>query len=132
MGSQGIRFAVTDTREAPPFINELREAFPDAAVFLGGFQKASFEAATHLIVSPGISLNEPLIQSAERRGIPVLGDLDLFAHMAQASVIAITGANGKSTVTTWVGLMAEADGRKTHVGGNLGTPMLDLLEDGVD
>lgn len=132
MAAQGIRFAVTDTREVPPFINELREEFPDAAVFLGGFQKSSFEAATHLIVSPGVSLNEPLIQLSARRGIPVIGDLDLFASMARAPVLAITGANGKSTVTTLVGLMAEADGRKTRVGGNLGTPMLDLLDDEVE
>jgi len=129
LAGQGIRFAVTDTREVPPFINELREEFPDAAVFLGGFQKASFDAATHIIVSPGVSLNEPLIQSAARRGIPIIGDLDLFASMVRAPVLAITGANGKSTVTTLVGMMAEADGRKTRVGGNLGTPMLDLLDD---
>ena len=132
MAAQGIRFAVTDTREVPPFINELREEFPDAAVFLGGFQRSSFEAATHLIVSPGVSLNEPLIQLAARRGIPVIGDLDLFASMVRAPVLAITGSNGKSTVTTLVGLMAEADGRKTRVGGNLGTPMLDLLDDEVE
>ncbi|MFM2007347.1 MAG: hypothetical protein RLZZ09_3002 [Pseudomonadota bacterium] len=132
MAAQGIRFAVTDTREVPPFINELREEFPDAAVFLGGFQRSSFEAATHLIVSPGVSLNEPLIQLAARRGIPVIGDLDLFANMVRAPVLAITGSNGKSTVTTLVGLMAEADGRKTRVGGNLGTPMLDLLDDEVE
>jgi UDP-N-acetylmuramoylalanine--D-glutamate ligase len=132
MAAQGIRFAVTDTREVPPFINELREEFPDAAVFLGGFQRSSFEAATHLIVSPGVSLNEPLIQLAARRGIPVIGDLDLFASMVSAPVLAITGSNGKSTVTTLVGLMAEADGRKTRVGGNLGTPMLDLLDDEVE
>ena len=128
MAAQNIRFAVTDTREAPPLINEFREAFPDAAVFLGGFQQSSFDAATHVIVSPGVPLDEPMIRSAERRGTPVLGDLDLFACMAQAPVVAITGANGKSTVTTLVGLMADSDGRHVRVGGNLGTPMLDLLD----
>ena len=132
MAGHGIRYAVTDTREVPPYINELRDGFPDAAVFVGGFQESSFKAATHIIVSPGVSLNEPLIQWAARRGTPVIGDLDLFAAVARAPVLAITGANGKSTVTTLVGLMAEADGRKTRVGGNLGTPMLDLLNDEVD
>jgi len=127
--ARGIRFAVNDTREKPPSLSEFREQFPDAAVFLGGFQAPAFAAASHLIVSPGVSLQEPLIQSSRRRGIPVLGDLDLFASMARAPVIGITGANGKSTVTTLVGLMGEADGRKTRVGGNLGTPMLDLLDD---
>lgn len=129
---QGIRFAVTDTREAPPYLKPLREDYPDAAVFMGGFDPSAFAAATHLIVSPGISLREPMIEAARRRGIPVLGDLDLFACMARAPVLAITGSNGKSTVTTLLGLMAEADGRKVKVGGNLGTPMLDLLEEDAE
>lgn len=132
LSSQGIKFAVTDTREMPPFLDELRQNFPDAAVFVGGFSASVFEAATHIILSPGVSIHEPLIQAAIARGIPVLGDLDIFACMAMAPVLAITGANGKSTVTTLVGLMAEADGRKVRVGGNLGTPMLDLLDGAAD
>ncbi|HYE35825.1 UDP-N-acetylmuramoyl-L-alanine--D-glutamate ligase [Methylocaldum sp.] len=126
---QGIEFAVTDTREWPPYLAELRETCPDAGVFLGGLHSAAFSAATHLIVSPGVSLDQPKIREARRRGIPVFGDLDLFACMANAPILAITGANGKSTVTTLVGLMAEADGRNVRVGGNLGTPMLELLDD---
>ena len=124
----GLQFAIADSRERPPLLAELRETLPDAAVFLGGFQAAAFAAATHVIVSPGVPLDVPEILAAGRRGIPVLGDLDLFACMARAPILAITGANGKSTVTTLVGLMAEAAGRKTKVGGNLGTPMLDLLD----
>ncbi len=131
LAAQGLRFAITDTRAAPPYLGEFRETFPDAAVFMGGFQAAAFEAATHLIVSPGVSLQEPLIRSAVLRGLRVLGDLDLFACMARAPVLAITGANGKSTVTTLVGLMAEANGTRARVGGNLGTPMLDLLDEGA-
>jgi UDP-N-acetylmuramoylalanine--D-glutamate ligase len=129
LGTQGIPFAVADSREKPPHLAELRETLPDAGVFLGGFQAEAFKAATHLIVSPGVPLDVPEIGAAARRGVPVLGDLDLFACMAKAPVVAITGANGKSTVTTLVGLMAEADGKKVRVGGNLGTPMLDLLDD---
>jgi UDP-N-acetylmuramoylalanine--D-glutamate ligase len=129
LGTQGIQFAVADSRERPPHLAELRETLPDAGVFLGGFQAEAFKAATHLIVSPGVPLDVPEIGAAARRGVPVLGDLDLFACMARAPVVAITGANGKSTVTTLVGLMAEADGKKVRVGGNLGTPMLDLLDD---
>jgi UDP-N-acetylmuramoylalanine--D-glutamate ligase len=129
LASQGIEFAVTDTREWPPCLAELRETCPDAGVFLGGLHSAAFSAATHLIVSPGVSLDQPKIKEAQRRKIPVFGDLDLFACMAKAPVLAITGANGKSTVTTLVGLMAEADGRNVRVGGNLGTPMLELLDD---
>lgn len=132
LAAQGIRFAVTDTREEPPFLREFSAAFPDAAVFMGGFDSSAFAAATHLIVSPGVPLQEPLIVAAQGRGIPVMGDLDLFAAMAQAPVVAITGANGKSTVTTLLGLMAGADGKTARVGGNLGTPMLDLLDADAD
>jgi UDP-N-acetylmuramoylalanine--D-glutamate ligase len=132
LAERRIKFAVADSREKPPCLNELRETLPDAGVFLGGFQAAAFSAATHLIVSPGVPLDVPEIAAAARRGVPVLGDLDLFACVAKAPVVAITGANGKSTVTTLVGLMAEADGRKVRVGGNLGTPMLDLLDDEAD
>jgi UDP-N-acetylmuramoylalanine--D-glutamate ligase len=132
LAKQGIPFAVTDTREKPPLLGELQANLPDAALFLGSFQSEAFRAATHLIVSPGVPLDVPEIGAAARRGVPVLGDLDLFACLAQAPVIAITGANGKSTVTTLAGLMAEADGRKVQVGGNLGTPMLDLLDEAAE
>ncbi|MBS1212108.1 MAG: UDP-N-acetylmuramoylalanine--D-glutamate ligase [Proteobacteria bacterium] len=125
----GIRLAVADSRENPPGLNELHELLPDVAVFLGRFDPAAFAAATHLVVSPGISLDTPAVQMAARSGVPVFGDVDLFACMATAPVVAITGANGKSTVTTLVGLMAEAAGRRVKVGGNLGVPMLDLLDD---
>ena len=132
LSQQGVHFAVIDTRQAPPFLAEFSEELPDAAIFLGGFEAPAFDVATHLIVSPGVSLNEPAIADARRRGVRVLGDLDLFACMAKAPIIAITGANGKSTVTTLVGQMARADGRDVRAGGNLGTPMLELLDDKAD
>jgi UDP-N-acetylmuramoylalanine--D-glutamate ligase len=132
LAAHGIALAIVDSREQPPFLAELRDTLPDAAVFPGGFHPAAFEAATHLVVSPGVALDTPEVRQAVRRGVPVLSDVDLFACAAKAPVVAITGANGKSTVTTLVGLMAEADGRKARVGGNLGTPMLDLLDDGAE
>lgn len=128
LATQAIHFAITDTRETPPFIEEFRDNFPDAAVFLGGFNPTAFEAATHLVVSPGVSLEHPLIVAAKDRGVPVLGDLDLFAAVVDVPVLAVTGANGKSTVTTLLGLMADADRRQCRAGGNLGTPMLDLID----
>ena len=132
LAGRGIPFAIADSRDKPPYLSELRDTLPDAGVFLGGFQSAAFKAATHLAVSPGVPLDELEIAAAARRGVPVLGDVDLFACVAEAPIVAITGANGKSTVTTLVGLMAEADGRRVRVGGNLGTPMLDILDDEAD
>jgi len=132
LAHQGIELAVADSRESPPALAELRERLPDVAVFLGGFDPSVFARATHLIVSPGVALETPALRYAITKDMRILGDLDLFACMAKAPVIAITGANGKSTVTTLVGLMAEADGRRVRVGGNLGTPMLDLLDEEAD
>ncbi|MEW6038363.1 MAG: UDP-N-acetylmuramoyl-L-alanine--D-glutamate ligase [Pseudomonadota bacterium] len=124
----GFECAVMDSRIAPPGLQDLREAFPDVPLFLGDFSRSALAAATHLVVSPGLSLELDEIRESRRRGVRVFGDLDLFACCARAPVAAITGSNGKSTVTTLVGLMAKASGIRAAVGGNLGTPMLDLLD----
>ncbi|MFZ4699540.1 MAG: UDP-N-acetylmuramoyl-L-alanine--D-glutamate ligase [Candidatus Methylumidiphilus sp.] len=128
LSNQGIKLAVVDSREKPPGLAGLREFLPDVAVFLGGFDPVAFERATHLVVNPGVALDTPMVRQAMLSGKPVFGDLDLFACVASAPIIGITGSNGKSTVTTLLGLMAEADNRKVKVGGNLGTPMMDLLD----
>lgn len=132
LAGRSIHFAVTDALESPGFIEDFRETFPDAAAFLGGFHSTAFDVASHLVVSPGVPLTHPLIQQARARGVPVIGDLDLFAAVVEVPVLAVTGSNGKSTVTTLLGLMADADGRNSRAGGNLGTPMLDLIEPSID
>lgn len=124
---QGVPLAVTDSRAQPPGLIELQRNLPDIAVFVGGFDPMVFAAAQQLIVSPGVSLREPLIADAILRDTPVLGDIELFARYAKAPVVAITGSNGKSTVTTLVAEMAKNAGRSVRAGGNLGTPALDLL-----
>ena len=129
LAALGMPVAVTDTRERPPFLDQLRAEFPDTALFLGGFDPAAFAAADRLVVSPGVSVKEPLIRMAAERGVPVVGDIELFAQNVGAPVAVVTGSNGKSTVTTLLGRMAEAAGRRVKVGGNLGEPALDLLDD---
>lgn len=130
--AQGVSVAVTDSRSDPPGLPLLRQTLPEVPVFIGGFPVTAFAAAAELIVSPGVPLAEPLIQAALARGVPVLGDVALFARAARAPICAITGSNGKSTVTTLLGLMAEACGIRVAVGGNLGAPALDLLDDAVE
>lgn len=122
-----IEVAVVDSRETPPGLDVVEESFRDIAVFTGGFDHDFFEAATHIIVSPGVTLEEQEIQAASERGVPVFGDIDLFAVCVDAPVVGITGSNGKSTVTTLLGQMAEKAQWDVRVGGNLGTPALDLL-----
>jgi UDP-N-acetylmuramoylalanine--D-glutamate ligase len=97
-------------------------------VSLGGFDLALLEGAALVVASPGVSLAEPIFAAARARGIDVAGDVELFARAARAPGVAITGTNGKSTVTTLVGRMAARSGLRTAVGGNLGTPALELLE----
>lgn len=129
--SRGYAVAVTDTRAEPPGLEVLQQEMPDVAVFLGGFDAGVFARVDEIVVSPGVSLQEPLIAEAMERGVPVCGDIELFTREARAPVIAITGSNGKSTVTTLVGIMAEQAGLRVGMGGNLGTPALDLLNDEV-
>ncbi|VAW86424.1 UDP-N-acetylmuramoylalanine--D-glutamate ligase [hydrothermal vent metagenome] len=127
--AEGVPVAVTDSREHPPYLDVLKEEYPDVAVFLGGFSDDAFKMAQQIVISPGVSRTLPEIQQAENRGLPILGDIELFAHRCKAPVIAITGSNGKSTVTAIVNKMIKAAGYKVSVGANYGTPALDLLEE---
>lgn len=130
--AQGFELAIIDSRLQPPGLSQLAEEFPNIAVFTGSFEPAVFDAADQIVVSPGVSLQEPELQRAAQRGVPILGDIELFARQinaANAMVIAITGSNGKSTVTTLLGMMAATAGRYVKVGGNLGTPALELLRE---
>ncbi|QBQ53419.1 UDP-N-acetylmuramoyl-L-alanine--D-glutamate ligase [Nitrosococcus wardiae] len=128
LANRGLSVTVMDSREAPPGLAALREQVPEAAVRLGDFEAALMQQAERLVISPGVALSEPAIQAAQARGIPVLGDIELFAYWAQAPVVAITGSNGKSTVTVLVEAMAHQAGKKVLSGGNLGLPALELLE----
>jgi UDP-N-acetylmuramoylalanine--D-glutamate ligase len=127
----GERFVMLDTRQQPPYLDQLRSEFPDVPVALGELALDIFEDADEIILSPGLSRQIPAVQLAIQSGVPVIGDIELFARSASAPIIAITGSNGKSTVTTLVGEMCRASGRSVGVGGNLGTPALALLDDSV-
>jgi len=130
--ARGEQVAVVDSRAQPPGLAALRAELPDVALFLGGFDDAAFAHADRLVVSPGVALDIPQIAAAQKRGVPVLGDVELFLQAARAPVAVITGSNGKSTVTTLLGEMARESGRHVAVGGNLGQPALDLLADDIE
>ena len=126
--AHGRPVAVTDTRNAPPALPELRALAPDVAFSVGALDQRLLEGAEAIVVSPGIAARGGFFDAARERGVPVFGDIELFARAARAPVVGITGTNGKSTVTSLVGLMAENAGRRTRVGGNLGEPALELLD----
>jgi UDP-N-acetylmuramoylalanine--D-glutamate ligase len=129
LASKGEHFAVADSRKVPPGSDELKREFPDVACYCGEFDEALLLSANRLLLSPGVAPQLPAIAAAQQAGIEVLGDIELFARNADAPVVAITGSNGKSTVTTLVGEMAKAVGKMVRVGGNIGTPALELLND---
>ncbi|MDP2431564.1 MAG: UDP-N-acetylmuramoyl-L-alanine--D-glutamate ligase [Pseudomonadota bacterium] len=121
----------TDTRDEPPHAQHLREAFPEVALTLGGFSPLDFDWADLIVASPGVALATPELQTAIKAGKEVVGDVELFARAiqnSQAKVIAITGSNGKSTVTSLVGHLCAAVGLETVVAGNIGLPVLEALE----
>jgi UDP-N-acetylmuramoylalanine--D-glutamate ligase len=128
---RGIAVRATDSRRAPPGLAELGALADSLDLRLGGFDLSLLEGASQVLISPGVSLEEPIARAARARRIEVLGDIELFARHVQAPVIGITGTNGKSTVTTLVARMAAAAGRRVLAGGNLGVAALDLLEQPV-
>lgn len=127
--ARGDAVSVVDSRANPPALAQVREQFPGVAVHTGAFEPALFRQADLLVVSPGVALREPAIAEALARGVPAVGDIELFVNETRGTpVLAITGANGKSTVTSLAGAMCRAAGLETEVAGNIGVPVLSLLE----
>lgn len=127
LAARGYDVSAIDSRVAPPNLAALRREFPDVPVRTGDFAADWFARAELLVVSPGVSLREPAIARALASGCEAVGDIELFAREVNAPVLAVTGANGKSTVTSLVGAICTAAGLDTQVGGNIGVPALSLL-----
>jgi UDP-N-acetylmuramoylalanine--D-glutamate ligase len=128
----GWRLAVTDTRPAPPQLAALAALDARIPVRLGALDPELLEGAVFVVASPGLPVCGPFFDEAQRRGLAVVGDIELFARAAAAPVVGVTGTNGKSTVTTLVAGMALRAGLKVRAGGNLGPPALDLLAEGTE
>lgn len=126
--ARGERVRVIDSRAAPPGLDELTTACPDVAVAVATLDERWLDGASRVILSPGLPYDLPLAVEARRRGLAVLGDIELFALAAEAPVVAVTGSNGKSTVTTLAARILAAQGLRAPAGGNLGPPALDLLD----
>ena len=130
--AQGIPFIAMDTRADVGDDLTLRRELVGIESHFGEISEAVLRQVDLLVVSPGIAMDSEVIGLAQSLNIEVRGDIDLFVSEAQAPVIGITGSNGKSSVTTFVGQLLTASGLTVSVGGNLGTPALDLLNDEVD
>lgn len=123
---QGYRVAVTDSRETPPGHDQIPA---EVKTSFGQLDLELLLQAEEIILSPGLAPQLPEIQQAIAKGIPVVSDIQLLRRATDVPIVAITGSNAKSTVTTLIGQMSQNAGRKVAVGGNLGRPALDLLKD---
>ncbi|WP_331353479.1 UDP-N-acetylmuramoyl-L-alanine--D-glutamate ligase [Cellvibrio sp. UBA7671] len=132
LAAQGQAFVLMDTRSNPPNLEKVKHEFPGATIICGELDLHTLLACDEIIVSPGVAIATPAIEQAKAAGISVVGDIELFVRAAKAPIVAITGSNAKSTVTTLVGEMAKVAGMNVAVGGNLGTPALELLNDAVE
>jgi UDP-N-acetylmuramoylalanine--D-glutamate ligase len=128
LARHGVPATATDSRRSPPGLQELGDLARTLDIRLGGFDLSLLDGASQLLISPGVSLDEPIAREARTRGIEVVGDIELFARAVRAPVVGITGTNGKSTVTSLIASMAIVAGRRVLAGGNLGVPALDLLD----
>jgi UDP-N-acetylmuramoylalanine--D-glutamate ligase len=125
--SRHIPFEIMDTREQPPALEQFKKEFPGVPRVLGRLDAEMLATAAAVVMSPGVDPRMPEIRQAASNGARLTGDVDLFASEARSPIVAITGSNAKSTVTTLVGEMARTAGLKVAVAGNIGTPVLELL-----
>lgn len=130
LSAQGKHFSVADTRLNPPDLDAFRQQWPEVSIWLGPLDREITSSVSCLVVSPGISVADPAIEAARKQGVAVIGDVELFCREVKQPVLAITGSNAKSTVTSLVGEMATAAGLQVGVGGNIGVAVLDLLAQG--
>ncbi|MDJ0832054.1 MAG: UDP-N-acetylmuramoyl-L-alanine--D-glutamate ligase [Gammaproteobacteria bacterium] len=130
--TRGYRCWVQDDRAEPPYRQQLTQRFAEVEIINAPLAELELDGFDCLVVSPGLSIRSDSIQQAAKSGKRIIGDIELFAEAVDKPVLAITGSNGKSTVTSLVGEMIAADGYQVGVGGNIGVPALELLEQEVD
>ena len=130
--SRGAQVVLSDSRSAglTDALDELKKS--GVELDLGGHTQALFMASDLVVVSPGVPLDIPILVVCRERGIPILGEIEIAWRELSGTMIAITGTNGKSTVTTLVGEMLKSWGEKVFVGGNLGIPLVDAVNHDFD
>lgn len=129
----GARVTVSDTRSSEALAKEI-PALLDAGVMIesGGHGVLTFRRQDLIVLSPGVPLSTPEVQQSLRFGVPVIGEVELAAQALKGAVIAITGSNGKTTTTALVGHILDHAGRSTKVGGNIGLPVVEMVEGSTD
>ncbi|MFH1488142.1 MAG: UDP-N-acetylmuramoyl-L-alanine--D-glutamate ligase, partial [Pseudomonadota bacterium] len=132
LAGAGASVTVSEFREKEVFDQELLREISQRGIRLetGGHKRESFLGADMIVLSPGVPLDIPPLRLSKEKGIPILGEMGLAAGLMDIPIVAVTGTNGKSTVTTLIGALLENAGFSTFVGGNIGTPLMDYLSEG--
>ncbi len=124
-----ISFRIADSRQEPPMLDIAEKESVLSDSHFGEWSKSLLEGVTEIIISPGISEAESIVDWSRQQSVPIISDIELFGRYAKAPIIGITGSNGKSTVTQLLGEMAIADGKNAVICGNIGKPVMDSLSD---
>ena len=137
LSAQNARLRVADTRSAPPGLAQATRYVAAEQIFCGNFNDALFDGIELIAISPGVPLRDPAVERAIARGIEVVGDIELFAQSLpkhnRPRILAITGANGKTTVTSMVEHLCKAAGKDAVAAGNISPAVLDVvLERGIN
>jgi UDP-N-acetylmuramoylalanine--D-glutamate ligase len=134
LGAQGARLRVADSRSVPPSLAEVGQHVAGDQIFCGAFSDALFDGIELIAISPGVPMHDEFVARAVARGIPSIGDIELFAWHLEASgqrpntrVLAITGSNGKTTVTSMVEHLCRAAEKDTVAAGNISPAVLDVV-----
>lgn len=127
--SLGAEVFATDSGN-PSSIEELKQL--GVELELGGHTLKSIESADLIVVSPGVHLDIPVLVEARKRGIPIISEVELAYKFLTKPIIAVTGTNGKTTTTTLIGEMLKAAGKRVFVGGNIGSPLVEVDDSGLD
>jgi UDP-N-acetylmuramoylalanine--D-glutamate ligase len=130
---RGAQVTVSDVRSADQLAQQIPSLL-EAGIIVeaGGHGMHTFHSQDLIVVSPGVPLNTPELVQASNLGLPIIGELELAAHFLKGKILAVTGSNGKTTTTTLLGEILAAGGLQTLVGGNIGVPVIELIDDSTD
>lgn len=132
LSKEKIDFKLADSRKNPPMLGQYSEDFEENPAILGAWDIELLSDVDEVFISPGIASTQKIVVWANEKNIPIVSDIELFSRYAKAPIVGITGSNGKSTVTELLGEMINLSGKVAQVGGNIGKPALDCLNEGVD
>ncbi|ABL02493.1 UDP-N-acetylmuramoylalanine--D-glutamate ligase [Candidatus Ruthia magnifica str. Cm (Calyptogena magnifica)] len=132
LSEQNIDYKIADSRTNPPLLSKYPDAFSKSLLTLGSWTLDLLKKVDEIFISPGIAQNESIVIWAKEQNIPVISDIELFSRFAKAPIIGITGSNGKSTVTQLLTQMIINAGMQVAMGGNIGTPVLDCLNEKIE